>query len=210
MTFKVLDLFSGIGGTAKGIIRYLYESGIEYYYTAIDTDLNVMKAYEKNIPGAFILEEDAYEFGVGGYDFIWASPPCQSHSQLNMYMNRKNPDMRLWNLIRKLKQQKTPFIVENVKPYYKTPIKPTVKIGRHLFWSNKPIDSFPVPEKHRNFERMEIADWSEYHGIEESVTEHIKDRIKRRQVLRNMTHHSISYNIIKQILNPKQKQLEVV
>ncbi len=219
--FSVLDLFAGIGGTTLGILTYLESVGINCEYIAVEYDPEVIEAREElfHVVGETythtILNDNAYTFlnypqySSDKYDFIWASPPCKTHSQLNMYQGTRNPDMRLWKLIKTLQQQKTPFVVENVKPYYKTPIKPTFKAGRHWFWSNKPIDSFAVPEKHKNWDRMEITDWSEYHGIETRVTDHIKDRMKRRQVLRNMTHPDISYNIIKQILNPKQKQLEV-
>ena len=219
--FKVLDLFAGIGGTTLGIISYLESYGSEpfdYEYIAIENDPEVIEAREKlfNIYEGhtlYIINTDAYTFlnttSSKEYDFIWASPPCQSHSRLNMFYNRKNPDMRLWSLITRLQQQQIPFIVENVEPYYREPIQHTLELGRHRFWSNKPLLPFEVPERQKDWGWMGIPDWEEYHGIESRVTSHIKDRMKRRQVLRNMTHYSISYSIIKQILNPKQKQLEV-
>ncbi len=208
--FNVLDLFAGVGGTALGIQRFLNEQNIDFYYTAVENDFEITWSHSLlNPDDSIITQEDAWEYPIFGHDFIWASPPCQSHSRCNMYYNKKNPDMRLWELIRKLQQQDTPFVVENVQPYYTPPINPSLKIGRHYFWSNKPIISFKVPERAKDWGWMGIPDWEKYHGIESRVTDHIKDRMKRRQVLRNMLHPDISYNIIKQILNPKQKQLEV-
>ena len=100
--FKVLDLFAGVGGTAKGIQTFLQEKNIPFKYVAVENDPVVIEAHLKLIPDSEIKEADAYLTSIRGYDFIWASPPCTSHSQLNMYINRKEPDMRLWGLITRL------------------------------------------------------------------------------------------------------------
>lgn len=50
------------------------------------------------------------------------------------------PDMTLWSEIIFLQTFATcPWVVENVKPYYKTFIEPKQKLGRHLIWSNEDI-----------------------------------------------------------------------
>jgi len=50
------------------------------------------------------------------------------------------PDMTLWSEIIFLQNFATcPWIVENVKPYYKPLVEPTQKLGRHLIWSNVDI-----------------------------------------------------------------------
>ena len=55
------------------------------------------------------------------------------------------PDMKLWSEIIFLqnftKNTDIKFVVENVKPYYEPFVKPTAKLGRHLFWAN-----FEIPE----------------------------------------------------------------
>lgn len=205
--FKVLDLFSGIGGTARGIIKYLYEKNIVFEYTAIDNNPEAILAYTKNIPFSFILNEDAYTYDFKGYNFIWASPPCKTHSCLNMYSNRKEPDMRLWALIKKLSMQKIPYVVENVLPYYKSPIKSNFKIGRHLFWSNIPFINFRGPVLPKDFSYMNLSDWMKYHSVGPGVIDHIEDKIRKRQILRNMVRSDISYNLIKQFFEPKQSIL---
>lgn len=79
------------------------------------------------------------------FDFIWSSPPCQSHSKVRMMASKSGsydavlPDMKLWSEIIFLqnftKHRYKVFVVENVKPYYEPFVKPTAKLGRHLFWA---------------------------------------------------------------------------
>lgn len=206
--FKVLDLFAGVGGTARGIQAFLNEKNLPFEYIAIENDPVATEAHFKLNPDSEIKEMDGYLTSIKDYDFIWASPPCKSHSQLNMYMQRKEPDMRLWTLITKLQQQSTPFIVENVKPYYREPIPHTLQLGRHRFWSNKPIIPFKVPKIPREWGWMAIPDWEKFHDVKPKITNFVKDPLERRQLLRNMIHWTISFKIIDQILFPKQKQLE--
>ena len=45
---RVLDLFAGIGGTARGIQRCLTKKD---EYVAIENDEEVCEVYRKNVPG---------------------------------------------------------------------------------------------------------------------------------------------------------------
>lgn len=85
--------------------------------------------------------------------FIWCSPSCITHSQLNMVRGHNISDMTsLYGLITFLRYKseylmknfdvKIFWIVENVNPWYNVLIEPTFRLGRHLFWSN-----FDVEEK---------------------------------------------------------------
>lgn len=90
---------------------------------------------------------DAHQYLLDHYeefDFIWSSPPCPTHSRLNFSRNVKTyPSMVLYQEILFLRSWfKGKFCVENVVPYYEAIIKPSVELGRHLFWTN-----FPVPNK---------------------------------------------------------------
>jgi len=67
----VLDLFCGAGGAAMGLHRAWPDAEI------VGVDIKPMPRY----PFKFV-QADAMTFPLEGYDFIWASPPCQGYSRL--------------------------------------------------------------------------------------------------------------------------------
>lgn len=144
---KVLNLFAGIGGNRK------YWQNVEI--TAIEYNQEIANVYKKLHPNDNVIVADAHEYLTKHwrkFDFIWSSPPCQSHSKVRMMASKSGsydavmPDMTLWAEIIFLQNFKKntdiKFVVENVQPYYQPFVKPTAKIGRHLFWAN-----FEIPEK---------------------------------------------------------------
>lgn len=138
---KILNLFAGIGGN-----RTLW--GDEHEITAIEHDKDIAKIYMKRFPNDEVLIGDAYGYLESQYkrfDFIWASPPCTTHTQLcRFHKNKRLPDMRLYSIIVFLKTWSNKFwSVENVLPYYHALIKPTAKVGRHLIWANFSIKNLP-------------------------------------------------------------------
>lgn len=63
--------------------------------------------------------------------------------------SQKIPDMRLYSVIVFLREWfKGKYVVENVNPYYKPLIQPTIKLGRHLFWTNFPLDPKKMEAQH--------------------------------------------------------------
>lgn len=60
------------------------------------------------------IQADALTFDLAGFDFIWASPPCQTYCALKTMRNAgKHPD--LVGVIRnRLIENGTPYIIENV------------------------------------------------------------------------------------------------
>lgn len=136
---KVLNLYAGIGGNRK------LWTNVEV--TAVESCCRVAKAYARFFPQDNVVVRDAKHYlreQYQAFDFIWASPPCQSHSRMRQFMNVRRgvsealyADMTLYQLILFLQANyRGMWVVENVKPYYNPLIKPSFVLGRHYFWSN--------------------------------------------------------------------------
>lgn len=108
MTWKVLDLFCGAGGSAVGLKRAWPDAEI------IGVDIKPQKHY----PFTFVLG-DAMTFPLEGYDFIWASPPCQAYSTMTELSKFKRqiiaPHPELIDLTRiRLDAANARYCIENV------------------------------------------------------------------------------------------------
>jgi len=142
---KILNLYAGIGGNRK-----LWCD--DHEIIAVENNESIAKVYSDYFPKDRVIIDDAHNYLLDHYqeyDFIWSSPPCQSHSRARFWgsVNRKKynpiyPDIKLYEEILFLKHYfKGKWVVENVVSFYKPLIKPSIKIGRHLFWSNFEIRS---------------------------------------------------------------------
>jgi DNA (cytosine-5)-methyltransferase 1 len=132
---KGLNLYAGLGGNRK------LWSGIKI--TAVELEPKIASVYQRLYPDDIVIVGDAHAFLLEHwheFDFIWSSPPCQSHSRMAIATRHKLKryiDISLYQEIIFLKTYASiPFVVENVVPYYDPLIKPTQIVGRHLFWSN--------------------------------------------------------------------------
>ncbi|NCC88141.1 MAG: DNA cytosine methyltransferase [Clostridia bacterium] len=144
---KILNLYCGIGGNRK-----LW--GDEHEITAVEYNQDIAAVYKDFYPNDTVIVGDAHEYLLKHFqefDFIWASPPCPSHSRINTDGNQKPryPDMKLYEEIVMLSNNwfKGRFCIENVIPYYEPLVKPTVEIDRHLFWSNFNIPKIEVEKE---------------------------------------------------------------
>lgn len=132
---KVLNLYAGIGGNRK-----LWQ---EVQVTAVELDERIALIYNDLYPDDNIIIGDAHNYLLEHYsefDFIWASPPCPTHSGTNFFLNAQGviryPDMALYQEIILLQNFfKGKFCIENVKSYYEPLIRPQIS-GRHYFWAN--------------------------------------------------------------------------
>jgi len=144
---KILNLYAGIGGNRK-----LW--GNKHDITAVEFIPKVADIYKELYPNDKVIVADAHEYLLKHYtdfDFIWSSPPCQTHSRANYFINyiteSRYPKMELWQEIIFLNTFcKGKFCVENVVSYYEYFIKPTAEIGRHYLWSNFLIPKIKLPK----------------------------------------------------------------
>ncbi len=106
---RALDLFCGAGGATRGLqLAGFHVTGI---------DLNPQPSY---IGDAFI-RADAIEamrvIELDLYDLVWASPPCQAHTQLRGLGKAKASDVDMIPAVREalLRQKEPPpWVIENV------------------------------------------------------------------------------------------------
>ena len=185
MKKKVLNLYCGVGGNRK-------EWGDDYEITAVELNPEIAEVYKSLYPNDILIVGDAHEYLLNHFkefNFIWASPPCPSHSRMRTLCvgrGQSKPiyiDCKLYQEIILLKHNfKGHWVIENVKPYYEPLIKPTFELERHYWWS-----SFYVKNKTFNnrgndvIKRGTVKTLQEKHGIDLSSFD-IKDK---RKLLRN-------------------------
>jgi len=171
---KVLNLYAGIGGNRK------LWNGVDV--TAVEINKEIAMEYQNNFPDDKIIITDAHQYLLEHYnefDFIWSSPPCPTHSNVNNFLNaqgvKRYPDIKLYEEIIFLTHfSKCKWIVENVISYYKPLIKP-YEVDRHYFWSNFVIPKTRFKPKSltitnsrqstRRNKNVHIDSLQRYHGI---------------------------------------------
>ena len=187
---KVLNLYAGIGGN-----RTLWE---DCEITAVELNPTIADFYRKRFPQDEVIVGDARSYLLDNYkrfSFIWSSYPCQSHSRARFW-NRKLkpvfPDFRLYEEIVFLREFfQGDWIVENVFPYYSPLIEPAKKIGRHLFWSNRSLQTtFQAAD-------LEIVEGkrSEYEAALGFGLGGHKFDVRKDQLLRNCVHPDLGRDI---------------
>ena len=193
MTYRVLNLYAGVGGNRK--------SWTDCEVTAVEYTQNIADVYQRLYPSDTVVVADAHQYLLDHYnefDFIWSSPPCQSHSRMiRCGKNRKPryPDLRLYEQILFLQHNfDGSWIVENVVPYYE-PLILAIQRGRHLFWSNFAIPEFEPPPPPKDFINQTtvagaeaLKDWL---GIHYEGNIYYEGNHCPAQVLRNAVHPEI-------------------
>jgi len=195
---RILNLYAGIGGNRK-----LWE---EHEVTAVELEHKIADVYKANFPNDTVIIADAHKYLLDNhdkFDFIWSSPPCQSHTKMmkaTRHNVKKYIDLNLYQEIIFLQNfHKGLFVVENVKPYYPPLINPTSEIGRHLFWSNFRITSIDVIN-HKNFIQgdspEDIKNMKEWIGINYDGNIYYGDNHSPGQILRNCVHPDTGLHIL--------------
>ena len=203
---KILNLYAGIGGNRK--------LWIGHEVTAVEYREDIAAVYRHYFPDDALIVGDAHQYLLDHYkefDFIWASPPCQTHSRVRMWgfrnsdkVEQKYPDMKLYQEILFLKHYYDGlWVVENVKPFYEPLIFPSIQLGRHLFWSNFNISKIAVKEADIN--RGTRGEWSKLHGFDLSG---FRLNSRKDQIYRNCVHPETGLHILNCAMGIKtEKQL---
>ena len=82
---KILNLFCGIGGNRK-----LW--GNNHKITSIEFNKEIADVYKKFYPKDEVIIDDALNYLIKHwreFDFIWASPPCQTHSKMRYLASKR-------------------------------------------------------------------------------------------------------------------------
>lgn len=203
---KVLNLYGGLGGNRK-----LW--GEQVTVTTVEWNKKIAGVYAKLWPNDELVIADAHAFLLQHYkeyDFIWSSPPCQSHTRMiRSGRNRKPryPDMALYEEIIFLKSNFAgQWVVENVIPYYDI-LMPAKQLGRHMFWANFPISTIKVPEfenfisKQNKKEKLKLMEWLGIH-FEENI--YYEGNHCPTQVLRNCVHPIVGKHVFECAVKRKE------
>lgn len=181
---RILNLYAGIGGN-----RMLW--GGKHEVVAVEIDPAVAAIYQHLFPNDTVVIGDAHEYlrqHFREFDFIWSSPPCPTHSVLQMSRfydpKLKFPDMTLYQEIIWLQTFfKGKWVVENVMPYYKPLIAPTFTMERHCYWASDFIMTQPDKDNVYTDIRDKTGDMEKEYGLDLSQ---FRGTTNIRTCLRNM------------------------
>jgi len=200
---RVLNLYSGLGGNRK-----LWKN---VKVTAVEFNEYTASVYKKLYPNDTVIIGDAHKYlleNYDKYDFIWSSPPCQSHSKMMYTTNgrygiRKYPDMKLYEEILWLKHFcKSNWVVENVQPYYTPLVQPDATLGRHCFWTNFHISAYEPPVMD-NFITAKTGDVQKWLGLGLNAPLKSTKGFRSDQALRNCVHPKLGLHVFNEM--PKSK-----
>lgn len=192
---KILNLYAGIGGNRK-----LW--GDDHKITAVEYDPYIADVYKTLYPNDTVVITDAHQYLLDHYkeyDFIWASPPCPTHSKARAarvhgaVIAPKYPDMKLYEEVIFLKHFfKGDWVVENVTSYYSPLIKPMAVVERHYIWSNKYIAD-KVFKRDYNIGAATTEQLSNYHQIVLPEGTKYQRKLLRNAVLPEMGKYILEY-----------------
>ena len=77
---RILNLYAGIGGNRK--------LWTDCDVTAVEINPEIANIYQDLFPNDKVIIGDAHEYLINHFkefDFIWASPPCPTHSRARFW-----------------------------------------------------------------------------------------------------------------------------
>ena len=207
---RVLNLYAGLGGNRRNWPDY-------FEITNVEIEEKLCAELKINFPNDETIQGDALEYlkeNYSDFDFIWASPPCQSHSRINRinsskYHRHDYIDPSLYQIIIFLQENfKGGYIVENVIPYYGLAFSPVI-YGRHAFWSNFDIQCLNwIPPTFNLFD-MPLTALQKHFKIKTSKNMYIGDSHDPKQPYRNAVEPELGELILERFLK-KSVQLSLL
>lgn len=203
--YKILNLYACLGGN-----RYKWDEVANIEVTAVEWDEELAKLYQVRFPNDKVIVADAHKYLLDHYkefDFIWTSPPCPTHSRINISQYTREswtphfPDMKLYEEIIFLDTYyKGKFVVENVIPYYE-PLIAAKKRGRHLYWTNFNLPNFK--ERDAKIREWQLPQLEKHHNIDLSE---YKGKQNKRKIARNLVDYEAGKTILETALGIIRKQ----
>lgn len=208
---RILNLYACLGGNR-------YKWGDDHEIIAVELDPVLAKLYQERFPNDTVIVGDAHQYLLDHYkefDFIWASPPCPTHSKSRFARANTTvplyPDMKLYQEIIFLDNYfKGKYCVENVIPFYE-PLIPAKKRGRHLYWTNFNLPNTLTTRKGNFMEgKKEVDRWCEFHDYD---FKKYKGEQRIDKIARNLVDYEAGKTILDTILgiqkeyNQKQQTL---
>jgi len=215
---KVLNLYAGIGGN-----RQLWD---DVEVTAVEWDEDTAEIYRDHFPDDDVVVADAHEYLrehiFDGWDYIWSSPPCPTHSRTNHFTQVQHesaqyPDMQLYEEILLLdhlhEQLGYDYTVENVVSYYDPLIEPQ-EVADHYFWTTINIPDFETESRnilsdadgrdaHFDFER-------EQRRLGFELDEYDIPQSRKEKTLRNCVNPDLGRHILNQVgVNDDERHSQV-
>lgn len=199
---RVLNLYAGLGGNRK--------LWTDCDVTAVEMDPRIAAVYARLNPADAVIVSDAHQYLLdhsNEFDFIWSSPPCQTHSRMakgTRHKLNRYVDMSLYQEILYLKHFfKGKWVVENVVPFYE-PLMPGKRVGRHMYWANFDVGDY-VEEKPSDFINLanlagkkKLMDWL---GIHYDENIYYGNNHCPAQILRNCVHPNEGMAVMKSMIN---------
>ena len=204
---KILNLYSCLGGNR-------YKWGDEHDITAVEWDEELARLYQERFPNDTVIVADAHQYLLDHYkefDFIWSSPPCPSHSRINISQYTRDnwtpryPDMALYQEVIFLDNYfNGKYVVENVIPFYE-PLIPAKKRGRHLYWCNFRLPNILSKRKNPDLSRTKnlIDAMSEFHDYD---FRKYKGKQRMNKIARNLVDYEAGKTILDTAMGIMTKQ----
>ena len=204
---KILNLYACLGGNR-------YKWGDDHDITAVEWDEELARLYQERFPKDKVIVADAHQYLLDHYkefDFIWSSPPCPSHSRINISQYTRDnwtpryPDMALYQEVIFLDNYyKGQYVVENVIPFYE-PLIPAKKRGRHLYWCNFRLPNTLSKRKNPDLSRTKnlIDAMSEFHDYD---FRKYKGKQRMNKIARNLVDYEAGKTILDTAMGIMTKQ----